>query len=104
MSALNAQIAPRTTGFEILDIRAGEDHGVPYLIQQMFPSPFAGVGKALSIYGSALAWIRKTVFPTLIKLLHFNNADKKQQRLQFLEEDDVRFAAAILFLSRKPKI
>jgi SAM-dependent methyltransferase len=93
-----------TSGFEILDIRAGEDHGVPYLIQQMFPSPFAGIGKVLSTYGSLLAWSRRTIFPSLVKLLHFNNADKKQQRLLFLEDDDVRFAAAILFLSRKPKI
>jgi ubiquinone/menaquinone biosynthesis C-methylase UbiE len=90
------------SGFEVLDIRAGNDHAVPYLIRQMFPEPFAVVGKALSTYGSFLALVRKKTFPLLVRLLYFNNKEAKEKRLQFLNDDDLRFAASILYLSRKP--
>jgi SAM-dependent methyltransferase len=92
------------SGFEVIDIRAGDDHGVPYLIQQMFPAPFAGIGKMLSLYGSLLVSARRRIFPGLVKLLHFNNKEVRDKRLQFLHDDDFRFAAAILFLSSKPEI
>lgn len=86
-------------GFEVIDIRAGE-HGVPYLIQQMFSSPFAAVGKVLSWYGRFLAAVRRTCFPAAIKLLYRNDKETKEKRMLFLKDDDVRFAASILFLSR----
>ncbi len=91
-------------GFEVMDIRASDDHGVPYLIQQMFPAPFAAVGKALSSYGVLLALVRRKIFPSLIKLLYLNDKAARERRLQFLNDDDMRFAASILFLSRKPTV
>ncbi|MHB1529477.1 MAG: class I SAM-dependent methyltransferase [Acidiferrobacteraceae bacterium] len=87
-------------GFEVIDIRAGE-HGLPYLIQQMFPSPFGSVGKALSWYGRFLATVRRMLFPILIKVLHRNDKKTKEKRMLFLKEDDLRFAASIIFLSRR---
>ncbi|MHB8389120.1 MAG: hypothetical protein ACYDBH_06005 [Acidobacteriaceae bacterium] len=73
---------------------------MPYLIQQMFPSPFGAVGKALSWYGRFLATVRRTCFPVVIKLLYRNDKKTKEKRMLFLKEDDVRFAASIIFLSR----
>jgi ubiquinone/menaquinone biosynthesis C-methylase UbiE len=93
-----------TTGFEGIQVRAGDQHGVTYLIQTMFPEPFAFVGKVLSIYGSLLAMARRKVFPLAIKLLHFNNKAMQEKRLEFLKNDGVRFAASVLFLSYKPAV
>lgn len=91
------------SGFEVMDIHAGA-HAVPYLIQQMFPEPFAVIGKVLSMYGSLLRIVRKRTFPVLVKTLHFNNKEVREKRLQFLNDDDLRFAGSIFFLSRKPDI
>jgi SAM-dependent methyltransferase len=91
------------SGFEVLDIRAGDYHGVTYLIRRMFPAPFGVIGKVLSVYGDILAWVRRRTFPALIKLLYFRNKEMRERKLRFLDDDDLRYAASILFLSRKPE-
>lgn len=87
-------------GFEVLDIRAGNSHGVQYLIEQMFPRPPL-LGKVLAGYGRALAAVRRFAFPTMIRMLDIHNNKMKERRMQFLHDDDLRFAASIIFLSRK---
>ena len=91
------------SGFEVMDIRAGNDHGVPYLIQRMFPTPFPVVGKILSLYGSFLVAVRKRTLRLRAKILSYSNREAMEKRLRFLKDDDLRFAASIIFLARKPE-
>ena len=86
---------------EVLDIHAGDIHGVSYLIRQMFPSPFAFVGIGLSLFGDTLKLIRKLVFPAVIRILYLGNKTRTNEKLSFLNDDHLRFAASIVFLSKK---
>lgn len=88
-------------GFSVLDLSPGNIDGVSYLIQTMFPSPFAIVGKALSIYSKTLVLCRRLLFPPLIKILYKKNRKELDKKLAFLEKDSFRYAAAIIFLATK---
>jgi ubiquinone/menaquinone biosynthesis C-methylase UbiE len=91
----------REAGFEILDIRAGDTHGLPYLIKSMFDTPFSSVGKAISSIGTMLAGFRRYFYPYFVRLIYFGNLNESEKRLQFLRDDALRYAASILFLSQK---
>jgi SAM-dependent methyltransferase len=84
--------------FEILDIHGGDVNGATYLIRVLFPR---NVGRALSLYPSLLYAIRKRVFPILFRSLLRGKRERLADKLDVLKDDDLRFAASIIFLSRK---
>lgn len=88
-------------GFRIIDIRAGDINGLKYLIQTIFPSPFSIIGKSISFFADILIKIRKHLFPLFIKLMYFRNKDQKLKKLLFLKDDEIRYAASIVFCSQK---
>lgn len=88
-------------GLRVIDIRAGEMHGVTYLIREMFPAPIKFVGTTLSVYGQLLSNLRRVFFPRFIKLLYARDPIARDHKLAFLQEDKLRFAASIIFLSKK---
>ena len=86
--------------FEIVDIRPGDMHGTSYLIQQMFPSPLAMLGRILSVYATAIASLRTIFLKLVVRLFYWSDREEREQKLRFLRTDELRFAASILFLSR----
>ncbi len=86
-------------GFETLDIHAGDVNGVTYLIRLLFH--YRNVGRVLSLYGSLLYAIRRRLFPFLVRCVLRGKMERLAKELAVLREDDLRFAASIIFLSRK---
>jgi len=89
----------RRADFETLDIHAGDVNGVTYLIRLLFH--YRNAGRVLSLYGSLLYAIRRQFFPLLVRCVLSRNKERRAKELAFLKDDDLRFAAAIIFLGRK---
>lgn len=89
----------RRIDFEILDIHAGDVNGVTYLIRVLFH--YWNVGRVLSLYGSLLYAVRRRFFPLLVRCALSRRKERMAKELALLKDDDLRFAAAIIFLGRK---
>jgi ubiquinone/menaquinone biosynthesis C-methylase UbiE len=89
----------RRMDFEVLDIHAGDVDGATYLIRVLFH--YWRIGRALSVYGRLLYSVRRRLFPLLVRCVFRGKKERLAKELAVLRDDDLRFAASIIFLSRK---
>jgi ubiquinone/menaquinone biosynthesis C-methylase UbiE len=85
--------------FEVLDIHAGDVDGATYLIRLLFH--YWNLGRVLSLYGRLLYVVRRHLFPLLIRCALHGKRERLAKELAVLKDDDLRFAASVIFLSRK---
>ena len=88
-------------GFDVLDVRPGQLHGITYLIRSLFPKYLSPIGRVLSIYGDLLMVFRRVLFELGIRLVYAKNTTKRERLLVFLTSDRMRYTASVVFLARK---
>ena len=87
--------------FKILDLHAGDEDGISYIIKKLFPPPLTIIGKIFGLYGKILLKMRSSVLPNIIKILYSEKNIERKKKLKFLGYDELRFAASIIFLAQK---
>lgn len=88
-------------GFDVLDVRPGEMHGITYLIRSLFPKYLSPIGRGFSIYGDLLMVLRRVLFELGIRIVYAKNACERERLLALVRSDRLKYAASVVFLARK---